>query len=562
MLQQRLDAWATEASHDLLGPFDSTALTGADVSWLVEWSGHAIEGGASPLQLQGARLQGAHLERADLRDARLERANLYGAHLGEARLTGAHLEGASLEAADLQGADLAGAHLDGVNFNGARLAGTIAIDVPARRPQPVIRPNQRRVGCLVASVASAITWLVLVTVCLGVISQPEALLLLLGSFLGSLEAPKPFTPSATLPADLATTTLFAADGSSLLALRASDGATVWSHPNVDTVRATHDMVFGVEPTSGGIPARVVALRATDGTVTWQEPIEGVRTTEAATNTTAYVERWTGPDFAALAPDDPRLTRIYALRSSDGSTLWTFDPGGTLQARVLATESAVYVYGGELIGEQPGRGPPGKSLLFALRPSDGALLWQQVSSFEGYGGPVLANGTLYIGATDGTVEAYTAQDGARKWRATLPDEPIIKDLVVDGEDVYLVAGGSVYALNVLDGAMKWRHPLAHGSSGYVTLADGTLYAGVDANELVALRPADGTALWSTAFDPGVSPLELTVIEHGGAVFCNARIRNGNSEDSYIYGLRASDGAAAWRTELPGKGGTSPDLVTSP
>jgi len=140
LLQQRLDAWATDASHDLSGPFDSTALTGADVSWLVEWSGRATEGGASPLQLQGARLQGAHLERADLRDARLERANLYGAHLGEARLTGAHLEGASLEAADLQGADLADAHLDGANFNGARLAGNRA---RWHRVAPSSSPGQR-----------------------------------------------------------------------------------------------------------------------------------------------------------------------------------------------------------------------------------------------------------------------------------------------------------------------------------------------------------------------------------------------------------------------------------
>jgi len=164
LLQQRLDAWATDASHDLSGPFDSTALTGADVSWLVEWSGRATEGGASPLQLQGARLQGAHLERADLRDARLERANLYGAHLGEARLTGAHLEGASLEAADLQGADLADAQLDGANFNGARLQGTVLAGIESRPPVPLVKGSDSP-GCFAISAFSVLGVLALLGLC-------------------------------------------------------------------------------------------------------------------------------------------------------------------------------------------------------------------------------------------------------------------------------------------------------------------------------------------------------------------------------------------------------------
>jgi hypothetical protein len=146
LLQQRLDAWATEASHDLLGPFDSVALTGADVSWLAEQSGRAAIGGASNLLLQGARLQNADLEGADLRGAHLERANLYGAHLREANLNGAHLEGASLEAADLQGADLAGAHVDGVNFNGARLEGTVLAGAELRPRTPLVKSSDST-GC-------------------------------------------------------------------------------------------------------------------------------------------------------------------------------------------------------------------------------------------------------------------------------------------------------------------------------------------------------------------------------------------------------------------------------
>jgi hypothetical protein len=147
LLQQRLDAWATEASHDLIGPYDSVALTGADVFWLAERSGRGADGGAPNLLLQGARLQSAHLEGADLRGAHLERANLHSANLQGARFNGAHLEGASLEAANLDGAELADAHFAGANFNGARLQGTILSGVDLRRPEPPVKGNYLT-GCL------------------------------------------------------------------------------------------------------------------------------------------------------------------------------------------------------------------------------------------------------------------------------------------------------------------------------------------------------------------------------------------------------------------------------
>jgi hypothetical protein len=161
ILQQRLDAWTTEASHELIGPFDSVALTGADVSWLAEQFRRGANGEMASLPLQGARLQNAHLEGVDLRGAHLDRANLYGAHLQGANLSGAHLEGASLEAADLQGADLVDAHVDGVTFNGARLQGTVLAGVESRPPTPLVKPSDstRRGRLTALSVLSVIALL-------------------------------------------------------------------------------------------------------------------------------------------------------------------------------------------------------------------------------------------------------------------------------------------------------------------------------------------------------------------------------------------------------------------
>jgi uncharacterized protein YjbI with pentapeptide repeats len=156
-LQTILDAWeAPEADHsDRKGPFDPTGLgneererrrlTGADVSWLVDYV-HASFGTAYPylglphitlgdpspsaanLHLEGADLRDAHLEGASLRDAHLEGASLFSAHLEGANLNEARLEGAHLSNAHLEGANLSSAHLKGANLRAAHLEGVSLVD--------------------------------------------------------------------------------------------------------------------------------------------------------------------------------------------------------------------------------------------------------------------------------------------------------------------------------------------------------------------------------------------------------------------------------------------------
>ena len=62
-------------------------------------------------KLPGAHLREAHLQKADLMEAHLYGAHLHGAHLHGAHLEGAHLEGALLARARLREARLAFAHL-------------------------------------------------------------------------------------------------------------------------------------------------------------------------------------------------------------------------------------------------------------------------------------------------------------------------------------------------------------------------------------------------------------------------------------------------------------------
>jgi hypothetical protein len=131
-LQGYLDRWAAETDHgERKGPFDKqpgemygVALTGADVSWLVERSGFSGLTGVPNLHLEGADISRAHLEGALLSHAHLEGATSFRAHLEESNLSSARLEEAKLFEAHLERANLRNAYLEKAILSYANLEGT------------------------------------------------------------------------------------------------------------------------------------------------------------------------------------------------------------------------------------------------------------------------------------------------------------------------------------------------------------------------------------------------------------------------------------------------------
>jgi uncharacterized protein YjbI with pentapeptide repeats len=144
-LEARLQAWEREADHDdRTGPFDGEMLTGADVLWL---AARTLAGSADKqeladwaerlrphpegveatlyllraLNLQGAKVDNAHLQRANLLGAHLEKASFRGAHLEGANLWEAHLEGTNFTSAHLEGAEFWKAHLEAASLVTAHL---------------------------------------------------------------------------------------------------------------------------------------------------------------------------------------------------------------------------------------------------------------------------------------------------------------------------------------------------------------------------------------------------------------------------------------------------------
>ncbi len=196
----------------------------------------------------------------------------------------------------------------------------------------------------------------------------------------------------------------------LYALRTSDGKVLWHHPEFQfTTRsfvATDGKVYIPVDRDGN----VYVLRASDGqslhTLTYQkdEPIELV-----ATNGIIYIDS-AGHD-------------VYALRTSDDSTLWhkQFDAillgmSSSNDGTLYFSETLVLAVAIQVPGQTPtpNTSPPSIDV-YALRTSDGTQRWHwHPSTATGGSTDVLAiNGTAYL-TVGNSLYALQASDGTQRW----------------------------------------------------------------------------------------------------------------------------------------------------
>ena len=180
---------------------------------------------------------------------------------------------------------------------------------------------------------------------------------------------------------------------------------------------------------------IVAYDAFTGATAWSNPLGGSRQTSAVLHKKkglAFVGSWTGT--------------VSCFNATSGSVLWTYNTGGIVAVAPVVTDDALYsastsgsVRRHELLsgavqwetsslgdincrGEAQGgavffgaEGVGYQNRLFALRQSDGSLIWKGASSSEPFSERLdVADGVVYSGNYGGQVQAHVAVDGTLLW----------------------------------------------------------------------------------------------------------------------------------------------------
>jgi outer membrane protein assembly factor BamB len=181
--------------------------------------------------------------------------------------------------------------------------------------------------------------------------------------------------------------------------------------------------------------------------------------------------------------------------------WTASIAGSSSRRRLA--SAPVVGGGMLFAVDTA------GTVNAFDAATGARRWahrievaSDLRNVAFGGGATYFDGKVFATNGAGDVVALDAQNGAELWRQR-PAGPLRGSPTVAFNAVYVMTqDNQIHALNIADGAPIWNMTAASATSGVFGVAapaagQGTVIAGYSSGELVAYRYENGRDLWSDA-----------------------------------------------------------------
>jgi outer membrane protein assembly factor BamB len=199
---------------------------------------------------------------------------------------------------------------------------------------------------------------------------------------------------------------------------------------------------------------------------------------------------TANGVAYLSTDD---NVAYALRLSNGAVLWHHNIDGSVDQPPLVANGVVYV--ASFVGQN------GPAHIYALRASDGGLLWRYDNSTYSYVSLSTSNSNMvYISSQDG-ISALSGNNGTTLWHFATKDSGSESPLEINGIVYYSsfisYGSGTFYALRASDGTPIWHYT---GASVFTPIvANGVIYIGLNDGTIAALNTKNGHQIWKQTFD---------------------------------------------------------------
>ena len=256
------------------------------------------------------------------------------------------------------------------------------------------------------------------------------------------------------------------------------------------------------------------------------------------------EGFTGRGFAPLATGDvviamadERERTVVALDSATGEERWRMAVGRRLQTRPAAAiaDGVVYVAGRE-------QDDPRRPIILALDAKTGAERWRlpldTPERLDEWHIPLVADGIVYIAATNGQAFALDAATGDVQWQVdagNVFESPALGD----GRLFYLIEGG-VLALDAATGEEQWLSGPAgrlsvatDGNAVYVMAQGQSAFTGL---QLHVLDAQTGDERWTFDGDAGLRGEPASA---DGVVYVAGLLE--------LYALDAATGEIRWRLD---------------
>jgi len=229
--------------------------------------------------------------------------------------------------------------------------------------------------------------------------------------------------------------------------------------------------------------------------------------------------------------------FYALDMITGELVWSFSANSSIYSSPAVVDGMVF-----FATHNPGK-------IYALDEYSGVVRWtfEIPAGAAVYSSPVIANGKLLIGSSDGYVRALTQFEGVLVWDSYVRDHPALpaevrSSPVVADSMVFVGSSNGVCALDEMTGARIWNFETRWQVVSTPAVADGMVFVGAENDDKTyVLDELTGKLIWSYYSggwfsSPAVDRRKNLVIV--------------NCKDRRVHCLNMRTGLLLWKTYIPG------------
>lgn len=192
-------------------------------------------------------------------------------------------------------------------------------------------------------------------------------------------------------------------------------------------------------------------------------------------------------------------QFYSVSLTTGKVNWSIPVKSETLAAPLIEDGVVYFL-------------TGNNVLHAVDALDGHELWiysrvdNQSFSIRGASSPIVINGLLLIGFSDGYLVGLDAKSGSLKWETLLNKNKRFRDIdstpVIDGEFAYVTGYDShLYCVRYQTGELAWKSE--PGGFGKVLVSGESLFYSSSFGEVIALEKKSGSSIWRYKLSEGIA-----------------------------------------------------------
>jgi outer membrane protein assembly factor BamB/serine/threonine protein kinase len=228
------------------------------------------------------------------------------------------------------------------------------------------------------------------------------------------------------------------------------------------------------------------------------------------------------------------SHVYAVRASDGAIVWGFMADNEIFSSPAVAGNGVFF------------GSNDKHIYGITKNNE--VVWQFSTNDGVPGSPVIANGILYVGSSDSSFYALNAATGSRLWVKQTGSGITSSPVIVDNRVYFGSFDHYVYALDATTGREIWKTPTNGGIFSSPSVVDGVVYIGGHDTYVYAFNALNGQQLWKVKTDDKVNS--------SPAVWNNTVFIG--SKDANLYAIDLS-GKLLWKKAVTYEIASSPTIA---